>query len=187
MLEHEIAGLADWLRRVTVEVRSGPASRGAGVVWQADGLIVTNAHVATRTPLEVRLADGRVLPARVVRRDVSSDLAAIAVDARGLAAAEPADDARPGQLVVTVGHPLGLPGAIALGVVHAVPSPGPHPLDRLLPMDVRLAPGNSGGPVANTVGRVLGVSTMIVNGLAHAIPSAAIARFLGDSWSHKAA
>jgi serine protease Do len=187
MIDHKIAGLADWLRRVTVEVRSGAGSRGAGVIWQADGLIVTNAHVATETPLDVRLPNGRAVPARVVRRDASWDLAAVRVDARGLAEVEPAPEVRPGQLIVAVGHPLGLPGAIALGVVHAVPSSGGHPLDRLLRLDVRLAPGNSGGPVADTAGRVLGVSTMIVNGLAHAIPSALVARFLEGDWSHKAA
>jgi serine protease Do len=187
MLEDEIAGLTAWLRRVTVEVRVGASYHGAGVVWHRDGLIVTNAHVAARTPLEVRLADGRLLPARLVRRDPSRDLAAVAVDVRGLAAAEWANDVRPGQLVVAVGHPLGLAGAIALGVVHAAPSTGPHSLDGLLRLDVRLAPGNSGGPVADTAGRVLAVSTMIVNGLAYAIPSAVIERFLGGGWGHQAA
>ncbi|HEX2451212.1 MAG TPA: trypsin-like peptidase domain-containing protein [Gemmatimonadales bacterium] len=187
MLDDEVAGLAEWLRRVTVVVRSGRHSAGAGVVWRRDGLIVTNAHVAASGPVEVRLADSRVFPGRVVRRDESRDLAVIATNARGLAAAEPADGARPGQLVVAVGHPLGLAHAVALGVVHAVPAAGPSPLDRLLRMDLRLAPGNSGGPVADTAGRVLGVSTLIVNGLAHAIPSAAIARFLGEADTHRAA
>ncbi|MGH7629906.1 MAG: S1C family serine protease [Gemmatimonadales bacterium] len=187
MLDREIAGLADRLRRLTVEVRSDPESRGAGVVWRHDGIIVTNAHVATRTQLAVRLSDGRVLPARIVRRDPAKDLAVLRVAAHGLVAAEPAHDVRPGQLVIAVGHPLGLAGAIALGVVHAAPAAGPGPIDRLLRMDLRLAPGNSGGPVADAAGRVLGVNTMIVNGLAHAIPSAAVERFLGDTLRNRAA
>jgi serine protease Do len=187
MLEYEIAGLAAWLRRLTVEVRSGAESHGAGVVWRSDGLIVTNAHVATRTPLEVRLGDGRVLPARVIRRDPTRDLAALAVGAGLLAAAEPARGVRAGQLVLAVGHPFGLTGAIALGIVHAVPAEGAHLLDRLLRLDLRLAPGNSGGPVADCDGRVLGVSTLVVNGLAHAIPSAAVTRFLSEGRTHRAA
>jgi serine protease Do len=187
MIEHEIAGLAHWLRQVTVEVRSGPRSHGAGVVWRHDGLIVTNAHVATRPPLEVRLADGRILPARLVQRDPARDLAAISVDAGRLAAADSSNEARPGQLVIAVGHPHGLTGAIALGVVHSAPANGSEPLRRLLRLDLRLAPGNSGGPVADTAGRVLGLNTLVVNGLAHAIPSAAVAAFLAEGRSHRAA
>jgi serine protease Do len=187
MLEDEIAGLAGWLRRITVDVRSGAGSHGAGVVWRRDGLVVTNAHVATQTPLEVRLGDGRALAARVLRRDPARDLAALELDGGPLAAAEPGLEVRPGQLVLAAGHPLGLAGAIALGVVHSTPWEGPHPLHHLLKLDLRLAPGNSGGPVADACGRVVGVSTLIVNGLAHAIPSAAIVRFLREGRTHKAA
>ena len=173
---------------MTVEIRSGPGSGGAGVVWDPDGLIVTNAHVvAVGAAPQVRLADGRVLRGQVCRRDTSCDLAMIAVDARNLSTAQPAPAAGPGQLVVAIGHPFGMPNAVAVGVVHAMPRSGPHPLDRLLRIDLRLAPGNSGGPVADARGRLLGISTMIVNGLAHAIPSDSIAGFVRGSNSHRVA
>ncbi len=187
MLDREMAALTDWLRRVTVEIKSGPAEHGAGVVWRSDGLIVTNAHVATRPGLDVRLADGRVLPGRVIRRDPACDLAIIQVPARELPAAEPRRSARAGELIVAVGHPLGIAGAIAVGVVHAVPSGGPRPVDRLLRMDLRLAPGNSGGPVADVTGRVLGVNTLIAQGLAHAVPSALIEQFVQQVRGERAA
>jgi serine protease Do len=183
VLEDELAGLAEWLCRITVEVGTGRGSHGAGVVWGADGLVVTNAHVAVQGPLEVRLYDGRTLPARLVRRDPARDLAALRIAVSGLPTGEPAEASRVGQLVVAVGHPLGLARAVSLGVVHAVPRGGPDPLARFLRSDVRLAPGNSGGPLADVAGRVLGLNTLVAESLACAIPSAAVGRFLHDAAS----
>jgi serine protease Do len=188
VLDDELAGLAEWLRRITVEVGTGRGSHGAGVVWRPDGLVVTNAHVAVPGPLEVRLHDGRTLAARLVSHDPARDLAALRIAASGLPAAEPLEATRVGQLVVAVGHPLGLARALSLGVVHAAPGDGRHPLARFLRSDVRLAPGNSGGPLADVAGRVLGLNTLVAGSLACAVPSAVVARFLRDAaWSGRAA
>jgi serine protease Do len=188
VLEDELTGLAEWIRRITVEVGTGRGLHGAGVMWRADGLVVTNAHVAVPGPLEVRLYDGRTMPARLVRRDPARDLAALRIAVSGLPTAEPVAASRVGQLVVAVGHPLGLARAVSLGVVHAPPGEGPDPLARFLRSDVRLAPGNSGGPLADVAGRVLGLNTLVAGTLACAIPSAAVERFLGDAaWSGRAA
>lgn len=171
------AAMAAELARVTVEVRgrgAGGAAVGAGVIWHPDGLILTNAHVAHRD-VTVVLADGRACGARLVARDPRRDLAALVVDATGLPAAEIGDSGalRVGELVLAVGNPLGLVRALSAGLVHAV---GP----RAIHADLRLAPGNSGGPLADARGRVVGLNAMIVGGLAFAVPSRAGWRFVRE-------
>jgi serine protease Do len=175
-LDSAAAALAATLARSTVEVRPrGPAdgpALGAGVVWHADGLILTNAHVV-RGPVSVVLADRRRLAARLVARDAERDLAALVVDATGLPAAElgDSDALRVGELVVAVGNPLGLVRALSAGLVHASNR-------RVIQADLRLAPGNSGGPLADARGRVVGLNTMIVGGLAVAVASSEARRFV---------
>ena len=173
------ATMAAELARVTVEVRgrgrgAGGAAVGAGVIWHPDGLILTNAHVAHRD-VTVVLADGRARSARLVARDPQRDLAALLVDATGLPAARIGDSAalRVGELVLAVGNPLGLVRALSAGLVHAV---GP----RAIHADLRLAPGNSGGPLADARGRVVGLNAMSVGGLAVAVPSREAQRFVRE-------
>jgi len=173
--------IAERLRRSTVQVfpdRRGGA--GSGVVWAADGLIVTNAHVARTDSADVELWDGRRFPARVASRDPRRDLAALRIAAAGLPGAMPGDSQalRPGELVIAIGSPLGFAGALSTGVVHsigAIPGMGRQSWIRA---DVRLAPGNSGGPLADAQGRVIGINTAIVHGLGVAVPANAAAEFL---------
>jgi serine protease Do len=93
-----------------------------------------------------------------------------------LAAVEMRDPAslRPGELVVALGHPLGVPNALAMGIVHAPVGTGRH---RFVQADLRLWPGNSGGPLADAQGRVVGINAMVVGGLALAIPADDAAAF----------
>jgi serine protease Do len=180
-LGDDLAAVADHLRRVTVEVRAGAHGAGSGVVWRPDGLIVTNAHVARSDRASVTLTDGHVFDARVVARDDRRDLAALAIPAVALAAATPGYPAalRVGEMVLAMGHPLGISGALAMGIVHAVTArPGRGP--RWIFADVRLAPGNSGGPLADARGRIIGINSMIVNGMGLAIPTNVIERFLRE-------
>ncbi len=178
-VEAALGEVADTLRRVTVHVHAGGRSAGAGVVWLRSGLVVTNAHVATAPRAEVLLPDGRALPATLVARDLRSDLAALALDAGELPAALRADarGLRPGELVVALGHPLGVAYAAALGVVHRAPSAIRGP-GGWLHADIRLAPGNSGGPLADAAGRIVGINAMIVGGLGIAVPTHLIERFV---------
>src|SRR5690349_13010222 len=115
--------VAERLRRGTVQVRAGRRERGggSGVVWDAGGLILTNAHVARAPELEVELWDGRVLRAKVTSKDPRRDLAALRVDASGLEAAAlgDSDAVRTGELVIAVGNPLGFAGALSTGTVHS--------------------------------------------------------------------
>lgn len=173
--------IGEALRRVTVEVRVGRRSGGSGVIWDAGGLVLTNAHVAQAPDVTVTLWDGREFPANVVTRDERRDLAAVRIRAGGLTEAQRGDSGklRPGELVIAVGNPLGFSGALTTGVVHAVGGIRGLGSRAWVQADVRLAPGNSGGPLADAAGRVIGINTMILsNGLALAIPSNNVAEFI---------
>ncbi|HUI55175.1 MAG TPA: trypsin-like peptidase domain-containing protein [Bryobacteraceae bacterium] len=173
--------IAERLRRSTVQVFPGRrAGAGSGVVWGADGLVVTNAHVARTDAAEIELWDGRRFPARVTSRDPRRDLAALRIAAAGLPAATPGDSQalRPGELVIAIGSPLGFAGALSTGVVHSVGTIAGMGRQNWIRADVRLAPGNSGGPLADSEGRVVGINTAIVYGLGVAVPAAAAAEFL---------
>ena len=176
-LPPHLARIADRLQQVTVEVYS-PGGGGAGILWAPD-LVVTNAHVARAPCVRVGLADDRQVEARLVAADRRADLALLRLPRVGLAPAALADsDAlRVGALVVALGHPLGLRTTLTAGVVHAfAPSlPGGR---RWIHADLRLAPGNSGGPLADTAGQIVGINTMIAGGLALAIPINDVRRFV---------
>jgi serine protease Do len=178
--------VAEALRRTTVQVSSGGRGFGSGVILSADGLIVTNAHVVRSSHAQVKLWDGRTLEAAVTSRDLTRDLATLLASASGLPAATLADSskARVGELVLAVGNPLGFVGALSTGIIHAAGSVRGLGMNSWLQADVKLAPGNSGGPLANAQGQVLGINTMVAGGLALAIPSNDVARFLANGPSH---
>src|SRR5579885_3859945 len=152
--------VAENLRRSTVHVRDG----GSGVIWRPD-LIVTNAHVARGDRHAVDLWDGRRVDGAVIKRDPRRDLALLRVPRIDPAARIGDSSAlRPGQIVVAIGNPFGFIGALSSGIVHAQNR-------RWIQADIRLAPGNSGGPLADAEGRVVGINTMIAGGFAYSIPS----------------
>jgi serine protease Do len=170
--------VAERLRRSTVQVqqtRGRGQGAGSGIIWSGDGLIITNAHVAQDSQAKVSLWDGSTYDASVLNRDARRDLASLKIHAAGLPAATPGNSSalRVGELVIAVGNPFGFIGALTTGVVHSLPG-----RQRWVAADVRLAPGNSGGPLADAQGRVIGINTMIAGGLALAVPSNAVGQFL---------
>ena len=161
----EMAALAERVRRSLVEIKNGQGGVGAGTIWHPQGLIVTNAHIVERRSLEVALPDGRTLPARLLAHDAQLDLAALAVEAADLPSISLGRSRRlrPGQWVLALGHPWGVPGAVTAGVVIGL---GPHPegiLPRweLIQVDVPLRPGHSGGPLVDAQGQLVGINTMM--------------------------
>jgi len=109
-LNSELAGVVERVHRSLVQVRNGKRGAGAGTIWHAQGLIVTNAHVAGRGTVKVELPDGRTLPARILASDPDRDLAALRVEAEGLPTIKLADSraVRAGQWVTALGHPWGV-------------------------------------------------------------------------------
>jgi serine protease Do len=172
-LSQSFAELAGALRRSTVQVRGRGPGGGSGVIWRDDGLVITNAHVARGQSATVELWDGRVAEAVVQSRDARRDLAALKFRAAGLqpAVAGNSSRLRPGELVFAMGNPMGFNGALTAGVIHSAGR-------EWIQSDIRLAPGNSGGPLADARGRVVGINTMIASGLGIAVPSRAVERFL---------
>jgi serine protease Do len=181
--------LAEALRRSTVHIRvaGGRAEgSGSGITLPGDR-VLTNAHVVRGGPITVEWWEGKTTAATVIKIDRQCDLAVLQVPKLEAPPATLGDSSRlkAGTPVIAVGNPLGFIGALSSGVVHAL-----RPLSQGGPKwihaDVRLAPGSSGGPLADFNGQVLGVNTMIVSsGLALAIPSRTVQHFLLPSTGRK--
>jgi serine protease Do len=177
-----IGEVGELLRRSTVHIRSASRrgqSAGSGVIWDTDGTVITNAHVAAKGEHSVELWDGRTVPAELKDRDDQRDLAKLKLPTASAAAASLRESpVQPGELVVAVGNPLGFTGALTTGVVHAVGAVPGLGRRRWVQAAIRLAPGNSGGPLADADGRLIGINTMLVSGIALAIPIAIVGDFV---------
>ncbi len=178
------ADLVESVQASLVIIQARRFGAGAGILWSADGLVVTNNHVlGSRTP-RVTLADNRQVEARVIAQDPEVDMALLQIDVDKLSAARIADSrkARVGELVLAVGHPFGLRSAVTAGIIShlsTAQTSGPRGLVPIIRTDATLAPGNSGGPLVNAAGEVLGINTMIVGGdQGVAIPSAVVEDFI---------
>jgi serine protease Do len=187
-LASDAKSLAERLRRVVVEIHS-PRGAGTGIVWGNTGLIVTNAHCAPRD-VSLRIeTDSKSWSAECVAYARDYDLALLAGPSLSAPALELRDAAslRIGELVFAHGHPMGIRDSLAMGAVHGVAR---HPRSgetRFVVADIRLAPGNSGGPLVDAEGRLVGVNSMVVNGLGVAIPALVVQRFVDRAGASRAA
>jgi putative serine protease PepD len=143
---------------------------GSGVIYRADGYIVTNNHVIEDgTEVSVTLASGGRLPAEVVGTDVLNDLAVLRIEADGLPAVAIRPESEPllvGETVVAIGSPFGLDASVTAGIVSALNRdlPIPDSNDRIpavLQTDAAINPGNSGGALVDLQGRLVGINTAI--------------------------
>lgn len=171
------AEMIERARPSVVQVRSAGRGGGAGVVWRTDGAILTNDHVVGQAArVAVQLGDEQTFEARVVERNRTLDLALLQVDADDLPAALVGDSAglRVGELVFAIGHPWGQRDTVTAGIVSGVGeiAVGANRTAQYIRSDVRLLPGNSGGPLVNARGEVIGINAMVFGGdLGVAIPS----------------
>jgi S1-C subfamily serine protease len=142
-----------------------PAGLGSGVVWSADGQIVTDAHVVTgyRT-VQVAFADGTRVPGTVQASDDVVDLAVVRVDRTKLPAARFRSQLpQVGEVVIAMGSPLGLEQTVTAGIVSAthrqIPGAGAQSsaLVDLIQTDAPISPGNSGGALMDVNGQVVGI------------------------------
>ncbi len=148
---------------VTVVVEGG---NGSGVVYTADGLILTNEHVVrgNRT-VQIAFADGQRAPGRVTATDPVTDLALVQSERRGLPPARFAPGLpQIGSLAVVIGSPLGFQNTVTAGVISGLHREIPgsaaqgQSLVDLIQTDAPISPGNSGGAVADSTGQVVGIS-----------------------------
>lgn len=139
---------------------------GSGFVIEADGVILTNAHVVEdATRIEVELHDGKRFIARLLGADQTTDIAVLQIQAKGLTPVRFADSdaARPGQWVAAIGAPFGLRHTVTVGVISATKRTAGSVTEHLQ-TDAIIHPGNSGGPLVDRTGAVLGVSSRILSG-----------------------
>ncbi len=150
---------------------------GSGVIYRADGVIVTNNHVVTSgggqvaDRITVTLITGKGFTATLVGRDPLSDLAVLRIDQKDLPAATFLKDlsqVQVGEYAFAIGTPLGLGGSVTMGIVSAinreVPDPGSLGSIDLIQTDAAISPGNSGGALADDQARVIGINVAAIAG-----------------------
>ncbi len=155
---------------LSFDVAKIPQGTGSGFVWDRNGHVVTNFHVAEAgQELSVVLADRSEWPARVVGVAPDKDLAVLKIDAptEKLTPLPVGDssDLLVGQRVYAVGNPFGLDNTLTVGVVSALgrelQSPSGRTIRDVIQTDAAINPGNSGGPLIDSHGRLIGVNTAI--------------------------
>lgn len=169
------------------EQRQPVVSAGSGVIVNADGTILTNAHVLGRAKnIMVKLLNQKEYKAKLVGKDDDTDLAVIKIAPEGKiawAALGDSDEIKPGQWAVAIGNPFGLENTMTVGVISAKG----RKLDEMqggrtarftgfIQTDASINRGNSGGPLLNLKGEVIGINSMIFSpsggsvGIGFAIP-----------------
>lgn len=158
------------------------SSLGSGFVIDPSGIIVTNNHVIGKADeITVNFSDGTQLPAKVLGRDLKTDLAVLQVETKKplpFVKFGASSKMRVGDWVLAIGNPFGLGGSVSAGIISAQNrniNSGPY--DSFLQTDAAINRGNSGGPLFDMDGAVIGVNTAIISpsggsiGIGFAIPS----------------
>ncbi|HEX5128555.1 MAG TPA: Do family serine endopeptidase, partial [Usitatibacter sp.] len=153
---------------------------GSGFIVEANGTILTNAHVVEGADeVRVRLIDRREFKGKVLGADKASDIAVVKIDARDLSTVKLGDPSKikVGEWVLAIGSPFGFENTVTAGIVSATSRSLPEgTYVPFIQTDAAVNPGNSGGPIFNLKGEVIGIASQIYSrtggyqGLAFAIP-----------------
>ncbi|HTM62790.1 MAG TPA: Do family serine endopeptidase [Burkholderiales bacterium] len=145
------------------------SSLGSGVIVSATGYVLTNNHVVEAADeIEVALADGKKLLAKVVGNDPETDLAVLRVDSEDLPAIGfgSSETLRVGDVVLAIGNPFNLGHTVTLGIVSALGRSGlgVSTFENFIQTDAAINPGNSGGALIDATGNLIGINTAIFTG-----------------------
>jgi serine protease Do len=171
-------GMNFWLEIIPKE------GQGTGFIIDSHGYILTNNHVVAKAQkITVTMADGKKIPASLIGRDPTSDLAVIKISPRYVdivATLGDSDKVRVGQKAIAIGNPFGLSHTLTTGIISAlnrgIMTEDGNQIDDLIQTDAAINPGNSGGPLLNSNGEVIGINTAIYSlsggyqGIGFAIP-----------------
>ena len=194
-LQQDYEGVVDAVEPSVVQIQTSEGL-GSGIVFDANGDIVTNNHVVgTAKTFKVTLASGKQVSGTLVGTFAPDDLAVIHVGASGLKPATFADSSklRVGQIALAVGNPLGFRSSVTDGIVSAlgrtVSEPGGATLPNAIQTSAAINPGNSGGALVDLDGAVIGIPTLGVSdpqmggaasGIGFAIPSSTVSDIAGQ-------
>jgi Do/DeqQ family serine protease len=143
------------------------SSLGSGVIVSASGFVLTNHHVVEAADeIEVALADGKKLLAKVVGNDPETDLAVLRVSAENLPAITfgSSEALKVGDIVLAIGNPFGVGQTVTGGIVSALGRSGLgiNTFENFIQTDAPINPGNSGGALIDAGGNLVGINTAIV-------------------------
>ncbi len=177
-LSNALASATENAGAAVVRVEALPRLPASGIVWSADGVIVTAHHVVEQEDnIAIGLPDGKTTTAKLVGRDPTTDLAVLRAQSTNLTTRTWADPAalKVGHFVLALGRPEENVMA-TLGVVSALGdawrTPAGGRLDRYLQTDVVMYPGFSGGPLVDASGQLLGLNTSaLLRGVSIAVPA----------------
>jgi S1-C subfamily serine protease len=171
-----------FIRANVVEATSNPygfpeqqegQSTGSGFVLDDDGYVATNAHVINGArDVTVSFSEGEAVPAKIVGKDLSTDLAVVKVDPGDVKLTPvplgASRDVHVGDPVVAIGNPFGYEDTVTSGIVSAIQrqieAPNDFTIDHVIQTDAAINPGNSGGPLLDAKGRVIGINSQIATG-----------------------
>lgn len=181
-LSNAMADAVEAAGKSIVRVEGRRRMPASGIVWSADGVIVTAHHVVEHDEVTIGLPNGEEVSATLAGRDPTTDLAVLKTAAKGLSAPKWADPAglKVGHLVMAVGRP-GKNVQATLGVISALGdvwrTPAGGEIDRYLQTDVVMYPGFSGGPLVGAGGELAGLNTSaLLRGVSVSIPYPTISR-----------
>lgn len=168
-------------------------SSGSGVIFTADGYVVTNNHVVENSNAIEVVHNRRSYKARMVGTDPSTDLAVLKIEGRNLPAVKLARsrDVQVGEWVLAVGNPFNLTSTVTAGIVSAKGRSigilgSQFPIESFIQTDAAINPGNSGGALVNSRGELIGVNTAILSrtgtytGYGFAVPVDIVSKIFND-------
>jgi S1-C subfamily serine protease len=193
VLENFSKALADTVEAArvgTVRVEARRRLPATGIVWSADGVIVTAHHVVERDEnINIGLPDGGTASATLVGRDPATDLAVLRVQNKGLTplTQTTTSELRVGHLVLALGRP-GTDILSTIGIVSALGdgwrTPAGGQLDRYVQTDVTMYPGFSGGPLIDMAGKLIGLNTSALRDVSLAVPIPTMTRVVESLLKH---